>query len=116
MSTDRHWSLTLNSDVLRSMIANAWAEIPDDMTGDYEILASAVSALVEQRDEARAERDRPGVDDRNAKAIASIATREGYAAALDDVIKLTNDMWDSAHQATLAYLRGWAQGRLDGAK
>ena len=57
MSTDRHWSLTLNSDVLRSMIADAWAEIPDDMAGDYDALGDAITALVEQRDAAREARD-----------------------------------------------------------
>ena len=112
MSTDRHWSLTLNSDVLRSMIADAWAEIPDDMTGDYDRLADAVAALVEQRDEARAERDRPRVDDRNARAIANVAHREGYNDALGDVLDAvdnTPDVFDAEWR--LAFLSGWLTAR-----
>jgi hypothetical protein len=118
MSTDRHWSLTLNSDVLRSMIADAWAEIPDDMTGDYDRLADAVAALVEQRDEARAEivqlrNDLAArVDDRNATAIANVARREGYSDALGDVLDAVDnipDVFDAEWR--LAFLSGWLTAR-----
>ena len=112
MSTGRHWPLTLDSDVLRSMIGDAWAEVPDDMTGDHGTLASAVAALVEQRDEARAERDRPRVDDRNATAIANVARREGYSDALGDVLDAVDnipDVFDAEWR--LAFLSGWLTAR-----
>ena len=118
MSTGRHWSLTLDSDVLRSMIGDAWAEVPDDMTGDHGTLASAVAALVEQRDEARAEivqlrNDLAArVDDRNATAIANVARREGYSDALGDVLDAvdnTPDVFDAEWRLT--FLSGWLMAR-----
>ena len=122
MSTDRHWSLTLNSDVLRSMIADAWAEIPDDMTGDYDRLADAVAALVEQRDEARAEivqlrNDLAArVDDRNATAIANVARREGYAAALSDVdTRIAHAITWLPRADVAPYMVGWLDHAMNGA-
>ena len=116
MSTGRHWSLTLDTDALRSMIADAWAEIPDDMTGDYDRLADAVSALVEQRDEARAERDRPRVDDRNATAIANVARREGYAAALSDVdTRIAHAITWLPRADVAPYMVGWLDHAMNGA-
>ena len=116
MSTGRHWPLTLDSDVLRSMIGDAWAEVPDDMTGDHGTLASAVAALVEQRDEARAERDRPRVDDRNATAIANVARREGYAAALSDVdTRIAHAITWLPRADVAPYMVGWLDHAMNGA-
>ena len=84
--------------------------IPDDMVIDT--LTDAITALVEQRDEARAERDRPRVDDRNARAIANVAHREGYSDALGDVLDAVDnipDVFDAEWR--LAFLSGWLTAR-----
>lgn len=114
-NTRRHWpgDLVDDTDQLKALIGDVWEVIPDDLADSHGTPAGAVQALVEQRDEARAELALLP-DRRNATAIAALAHSEGYAAALSDVDDQITDTVDMTFCERVAELRGWIRGRRAG--
>ena len=92
-------------------VGSAWDATPDDMVVEHDTLADVITALVAQRDEAKAD-TRGRVDERNATAIATVAHREGYNDALADVRDAMVDIPDGVDaEWRLAFLSGWLTAR-----
>ena len=103
-------------------IADAWEAIPDDMTGDHDSLADAITALVAQRDQARvgetawAREAQSRLDDLNRAAGTDVTDRENDAAtsalwALRQYMARLND----AGTLTVPRVLGWLDHAIDGA-
>ena len=113
--------LVAQRDRADERVGEAWDVVPDSERIPGRTLADVMHALIEDRDyqagralRAKAEAA-ARVDDRNATAVATVARREGYAAALDDIETAALAIPDPADaENRMAFLSGWVSGRRAG--